>query len=193
MASTSARMGRSRIWSSAAPPRWAAWSSTSRFCSVGHPPHCTDTCVRTTCPPGPRCSDAKLLKVDGKYVVEFGSEDTKTTRGVKYQVAVPESKVDPEVLEPLVDQEVVLGVRPECIHDEPAFLAQATTGVINTTVEVTEMMGAETYLYLNCEGIQLTARVSPRSDVRPQDELKVAIDPNRIHIFDKETEKAVLN
>ena len=137
--------------------------------------------------------DAKLLKVDGKYVVEFGSEDTKTTRGVKYQVAVPESKVDPEVLEPLVDQEVVLGVRPECIHDEPAFLAQDTTGVINTTVEVTEMMGAETYLYLNCEGIQLTARVSPRSDVRPQDELKVAIDPNRIHIFDKETEKAVLN
>ena len=134
--------------------------------------------------------DAKLLKVDGKYVVEFGSEDTKTTRGVKYQVTVPESKVD---LEPLVDQEVVLGVRPECIHDEPAFLAQATTGVINTTVEVTEMMGAETYLYLNCEGIQLTARVSPRSDVRPQDELKVAIDPNRIHIFDKETEKAVLN
>ena len=137
--------------------------------------------------------DAKLLKVDGKYVVEFGSEDTKTTRGVKYQVTVPESKVDPEVLEPLVDQEVVLGVRPECIHDEPAFLAQAATGVINTTVEVTEMMGAETYLYLNCEGIQLTARVSPRSDVRPQDELKVAIDPNRIHIFDKETEKAVLN
>ena len=137
--------------------------------------------------------DAKLLKVDGKYVVEFGSEDTKTTRGVKYQVTVPESKVDPEVLEPLVDQEVVLGVRPECIHDEPAFLAQVTTGVINTTVEVTEMMGAETYLYLNCEGIQLTARVSPRSDVRPQDELKVAIDPNRIHIFDKETEKAVLN
>ena len=62
--------------------------------------------------------DAKLLKVDGKYVVEFGSEDTKTTRGVKYQVTVPESKVDPEVLEPLVDQEVVLGVRPECIHDE---------------------------------------------------------------------------
>ena len=137
--------------------------------------------------------NAKLLMLNGKYTVEFGSEDTKTTRGVKYQVTVPESKVDPEVLEPLVDQEVVLGVRPECIHDEPAFLAQATTGVINTTVEVTEMMGAETYLYLNCEGIQLTARVSPRSDVRPQDELKVAIDPNRIHIFDKETEKAVLN
>ena len=137
--------------------------------------------------------DSKLLKIDGKYVVEFGSEDTKETRGVKYQVEVPASKANPEALEPLVGQEVVLGIRPECIHDEPAFLDQATTGVINTTVEVSEMMGAETYLYLDCEGISLTARVSPRSTARPQDEIKVAIDPNRIHIFDKETEKTVIN
>ena len=86
-----------------------------------------------------------------------------------------------------------MGIRPENIHDEEMFLSAAKTGIIDCDVEITEMMGAETYLYLNCEGIQLTARVSPRSDVRPQDELKVAIDPNRIHIFDKETEKAVLN
>ena len=73
------------------------------------------------------------------------------------------------------------------------FISSATTGVINATVEVTEMMGAETYLYLTCEGINLTARVSPRTSARPQDEIKVALDPNRIHIFDKETEKAVIN
>lgn len=137
--------------------------------------------------------DSKLLKVDGKYVVEFGSEDTKTTRGVKYTVEVPESKADAEALEPLVGKEVVLGIRPECIHDEDMFISAAKTGVIKTTVEVTEMMGAETYLYLTCEGIPLTARVSPRSTARPQDEIQVAIDPNRIHIFDKETEKSVVN
>ena len=55
------------------------------------------------------------------------------------------------------------------------------------------MMGAETYLYLTCEGISLTARVSPRTTARPQDDIKVALDPNRIHIFDKETEKTVIN
>ncbi len=137
--------------------------------------------------------DAKLLKKDGKYLVEFGSEDTKTTRGVKYTVEVPESKADAEVLEPMVNKEVVLGIRPECIHDEEMFLSTAKTGIINTTVEVTEMMGAETYLYLVCEGIPLTARVSPRSTARPQDEIKVALDPNRIHIFDKETEKSLVN
>ena len=137
--------------------------------------------------------DAVLLKENGKYVVEFGSEDTKTSRGVKYHVEVPESKSDPDALEPLVNKEIVLGVRPECIHDEEMFLSTAKTGIIDANVEVTEMMGAETYLYLNCEGIPLTARVSPRSTARPQDTIKVAIDANRIHIFDKETEKSVIN
>lgn len=137
--------------------------------------------------------DSKLLKKDGKYLVEFGSEDTKTTRGVKYTVEVPEAKADAEVLEPMVGKEVVLGIRPECIHDEEMFLSTAKTGIIDTTVEVTEMMGAETYLYINCEGIPLTARVSPRSTARPQDKIKVALDPNRIHIFDKETEKSLIN
>jgi multiple sugar transport system ATP-binding protein len=137
--------------------------------------------------------DAKLLKEGSKYLVEFGSEDTKTSRGVKYTVQVPESKADPEALEPLVNHEIVLGIRPECIHDEEMFISNATTGVINATVEVTELMGAETYLYLTCEGIPLTARVSPRSTARPQDVIQVALDPNRIHIFDKETEKSVIN
>ena len=132
--------------------------------------------------------DGRLLKKDGNYVVEFGAE-----KGAKYEVIVPAAKADPEVLEPLVEQEVVLGIRPECIHDEEMFLSNATTGKFKCMVEVTEMMGAETYLYLNCEGINLTARVSPRSTARPQDEIEVAIDPNRIHIFDKETEKSVVN
>ena len=73
------------------------------------------------------------------------------------------------------------------------FLSAANTGVIDCDVEITEMMGAETYLYLNCEGIPLTARVDPRSTARPQDKIKVAIDPNKVHIFDKETEKTIVN
>ncbi|MCR5806965.1 MAG: sn-glycerol-3-phosphate ABC transporter ATP-binding protein UgpC [Oscillospiraceae bacterium] len=139
--------------------------------------------------------DAYLRKIDGKYTVEFGSEDTKTTRGVKYYVEIPESKItDNELtLAELVDKEIVLGVRPEDIHDEQMFLSAASTGVIETDVIITEMMGAETYLYLECEGIPLTARVDPRSTARPQDKITVAIDPNKIHIFDKETEKTVIN
>ncbi|MBQ8781808.1 MAG: sn-glycerol-3-phosphate ABC transporter ATP-binding protein UgpC [Oscillospiraceae bacterium] len=137
--------------------------------------------------------DSVLRKLDGKYTIEFGSEDTKTSRGKKFYIELPESKVDEAVLSDYIDKEIIFGIRPENIHDEEMFLSAATTGIIDCDVEITEMMGAETYLYLNCEGISLTARVDPRSTARPQDSIKVAIDPNKIHIFDKETEKTVVN
>ncbi|MGN1303711.1 MAG: ABC transporter ATP-binding protein [Oscillospiraceae bacterium] len=137
--------------------------------------------------------DAVLRKIEGKYTIEFGSEDTKTSRGVKYYVELPESKVDENVLTNYVDKEIIMGIRPENIHDEEMFISSAKTGIIDADVEITEMMGAEVYLYLNCQGIPLTARVDPRSTARPQDTIKVALDPNKVHIFDKETEKTIVN
>ncbi|MCQ2458879.1 MAG: sn-glycerol-3-phosphate ABC transporter ATP-binding protein UgpC [Ruminococcus sp.] len=131
--------------------------------------------------------DAVLREEYGQYVVEFGSN-----RGNIYQIIVPESKVNGN-LASYVNREVVLGIRPESIYDDPAVLQSATTGIIDTNVEITEMMGAETYLYLLCEGIPLTARVNPNSTAKPGDDIKVAIDPNKIHLFDKETEKAIVN
>jgi len=131
--------------------------------------------------------DAVLREEYGQYVVEFGSN-----RGNIYQIIVPESKVNGN-LASYVNREVVLGIRPESIYDDPAVLQSATTGIIDTNVEITEMMGAETYLYLLCEGIPLTARVNPNSTAKPGDYIKVAIDPNKIHLFDKETEKAIVN
>jgi multiple sugar transport system ATP-binding protein len=136
-----------------------------------------------------------VLKYDqeyGQYIVEFGSADTKFNVGRKFQIIVPESKVTPE-LRNYVGKEITLGIRPESVHDEEMYLSNATTGVIECAVEITEMMGAETYLYLNCEGIPLTARVSPRTTAKGGDVIRVALDPNKIHIFDKETERTIVN
>ena len=136
--------------------------------------------------------NAKLLMLNGKYTVEFGSEDTKTTRGRKFYVELPGAKADTEALKYYVDKEVILGIRPENIHDEEMFLSNAKTGLIEATVDVTEMMGAESYLYLTCEGIPLTARVSPRCTARPQDVIKLALDPNKVHLFDPNDEHSIL-
>ncbi len=143
----------------------------------------------------PQCNfiDAKLVMKNGKYTVEFGSEDTKTSRGRKFYVEVPAAKADAETLNYYLDKEVILGVRPESIHDEEMFLSAATTGIIEANVDVTEMMGAETYLYLTCEGTPITARVSPRCAARPQDVVKLAIDPNKILLFDPSDEHAILS
>ena len=127
-----------------------------------------------------------------KYVVVFGSEDTKVSRGIKSEVILPDSKVTPD-LEHYIDKEVIMGIRPENVHDEPQYLANATTGIVKCEVEITELMGAETYLYLDFQGVKLTARVSPKSTARPQDEIDVVFDAEKIHLFDKETEKTIIN
>jgi multiple sugar transport system ATP-binding protein len=136
--------------------------------------------------------EAKLLMLNNKYTVEFGSEDTKTTRGRKFYVEVPQNKSDVEALRYYVDKDILLGIRPENVHDEEMYISNAKTGVIEATVDVTEMMGAETYLYLSCEHIPMTARVSSRSQARPQDVVKLAIDPNAIHLFDVNDEHSIL-
>jgi len=136
--------------------------------------------------------ESKLLMLNGKYTVEFGSEDTKTTRGRKFYVEVPVAKCDDEALKPYLNKDVLLGIRPENISDEEVDVSAAKTGVIEATVDVTEMMGAETYLYLTCEQFPMTVRVSSRSQARPQDVVKLAIDSNKIHLFDIDDEHSII-
>lgn len=137
--------------------------------------------------------DAKLIMQDGKYTVEFGSDEGKGGRGRKFYVELPAAKADSDALKYYVDKPVVMGIRPENIHDEEMYLSAAKTGIIEADVEVTEMLGAETFLYITCEGVPLTARVSPRCSARPGDTVKLAIDPNKIHLFDKDDEHALFN
>ncbi len=137
--------------------------------------------------------DAKLLEENGTFFVEFGSEDTKTRPGVKYKIKLPAEKNYRDRLVPYIDKEVMFGIRPENIHDEEMYLSTMPDGIVEAKVEVTELMGAEIYLYVDCEGYSLTARVSPNSTARSGDVIKIAIDPTKIHLFDKETEKTICN
>ena len=131
--------------------------------------------------------DAKLTEEGGKLMVIFGEE------GKKFKVILPESKANTPGIKGFVGRDVILGIRPEDLHDEQMFLSSASTGIIDAKVEVTEMMGAETYLYLTCAGVSMTARVDPRSTAKNGDDIKVGIDVNKIHLFDKETEKTICN
>jgi len=137
--------------------------------------------------------DAKLLKEDESFYLEFGSEDTKRRAGVKYRVKLPASKNNKGCLEEYVDKDVIMGIRPEHVHDEAMYLESMTDGIITTKVEVTELMGAETYLFLDCEGHKFTARVDPSTTAKIGETIQVAIDTTRIHIFDKDTERTITN
>jgi multiple sugar transport system ATP-binding protein len=92
-----------------------------------------------------------------------------------------------------VGKEVIAGLRPETIRDEPVYLAEMAEWVIEAKVEVVELMGNEIILYLLAEETPLTARVPPRSTAKVEDVIKVALDVNKVHIFDKDTEKCLVH
>ncbi len=126
--------------------------------------------------------DATLSKeADGIYA-SFADE----------KIKIPEGKVTPE-LETYIGKEVTIGIRPEDIHDDEAFISSRPESVVSAYVEVTEMMGAETYLYLEVAGKQFTARVNQRSTAQVNDTIKIAFETNKLHIFDKDTELAIIH
>jgi multiple sugar transport system ATP-binding protein len=136
--------------------------------------------------------DATLTSEGGKYVVEFGTPATRSRAGATFKLELPDFKVNDEV-PTYVGKEVILGIRPEDIYDDPAMIQNAQTGVVDCSVELTELMGAEVFLYLVTGDVNITARVSPRSTSRIGDDIKVVFDPSRIHLFDKETEQTIVN
>jgi multiple sugar transport system ATP-binding protein len=92
-----------------------------------------------------------------------------------------------------IDKEVYMGIRPEDLHDEEVFLSSHPDSHVDADVELTEMLGAEIFLYVTIAGLLCTARVDPRSTAKPGDTIKMAIDTSRIHVFDKDTEAAITN
>ena len=112
------------------------------------------------------------------------------------RLKLPQEKAENPALKDYIGKDVILGVRPECLHDEEHYIESMPDAVISANVEVTELMGAEIYLYLVTTGVDeedqnLIARVSPRSEVRAGDSVKIAVDLSRVHVFDKDTERCI--
>ncbi len=112
----------------------------------------------------------------------------------KYSLKLNEDKANDPALQEYIGKEVIGGLRPELIHDEEMFLEKYKDSCIEAYVEVSELMGAEIYLYLNVdEECSLISRVSSRTAARQGDTVKFALNTDRLHIFDKDTEKVIVH
>ncbi len=121
-----------------------------------------------------------------------GGEDVFVKFG-NASLKLPKEKAEDEALQEYIGKEIILGVRSECIHDEPVHLSIMEDSSFDAYIEVTELMGAEIFLYFVAEEQNMVARVSPRSTVKAGDSVKLAIDMTRVHIFDKDTEKCIIH
>jgi len=123
--------------------------------------------------------DGTVVQEVGALAIDIGS------------FKLPVAKEKEAQLSRYLGKNVVLGIRPENIHSADftpmgirAFKAEAE-------VEVTESLGNEEILYLSRDGKQFLARVDPRTDARPGQTIRVAMDSERLHTFDPETGESI--
>jgi multiple sugar transport system ATP-binding protein len=126
--------------------------------------------------------DAKVEEKNGKVALVFG-DDT---------VVLPEDKAVAVRKGGYIGKDVIMGIRPEDLDDSAEFIAKHPESIVSATVEVTELMGAETYIYLAKGKSNIIARVNGSSKAQVGDVLKLALDTSKIHVFDKETENTVI-
>ena len=131
--------------------------------------------------------------INGKIVKKKG-DDNLYFEFDRFSIKIPKEKNDDDKLTPYIDKEVIAGVRPELLHDDDKYISEHQDAAIEADVDVTELMGAEIYLYLAVnEDLSLVSRVSSRSTTRSGDHVKIAIDTSRVHFFDKDTEKIIVH
>lgn len=103
-------------------------------------------------------------------------------------IAIPEGRMKVLRGQGYVNKEIILGVRPEDFHDEPVFIDASQGSKITIEIEVAELMGAETMVYSKINGQNFVARVDARTEVKSGQQMDLAIDINKVHFFDTETE-----
>lgn len=125
-------------------------------------------------------------------VCSVKGDDVTLTVG-KHVLKVPASKKQALINGNYDGKTVVLGIRPEDVHDSQAFISNSPDSIIESEIKVYELLGAEVFLYFDVEGTQMTARVNPRTTLRTGDKAVFALDMEKIHVFDKETELTITN
>jgi multiple sugar transport system ATP-binding protein len=123
--------------------------------------------------------DATLIEEDGTMYLD--------TRD--FRLEVPEDMID--TYKPYLGDEVILGLRPEHVHDPEFTPPGITPAMVEAEVEITELMGNEVNTYLSTENTSFLGRFDPRTKVTVGMTKTTAFDMSRIHIFDKQTEKAI--
>ncbi|MBU1143698.1 MAG: sn-glycerol-3-phosphate ABC transporter ATP-binding protein UgpC [Firmicutes bacterium] len=109
-----------------------------------------------------------------------------------HTVVVPDDKFEILRQNSLVGKEVILGIRPEDIHDEQVVMDTYPGAVLDIVVDVAELLGSETNIYTSINGHNVCASINARTGVRIGDKMKLALDMHKCHFFNPETEQRLV-
>ncbi|EKF50394.1 ABC transporter ATP-binding protein [Lactococcus garvieae] len=89
-------------------------------------------------------------------------------------------------------KEVIMGIRPEDISASIIAEQAYPEAQIEAEVTVSELLGAETMLYLKAGDAELVSRVEARDFRQPGEKITVTLNLNKAHFFDKQTEVRIV-
>jgi multiple sugar transport system ATP-binding protein len=125
--------------------------------------------------------DAKVTKDDGRLMVDAAT----------FNVAIPEAKTSR--FGDYVGKSVVLGIRPEDIHDPTFAPPSIEASPVEARVDVTELMGNEIFVHLVAGDSNFTGRIDPRTSFKTGDQAQVVFNVNNMHLFDVEGDQLAIN
>ena len=123
--------------------------------------------------------DVTVVEQDGDLYVDSGT----------FRLKLPPEKA--QVMRPYTGKQIIFGTRPEDIHDREFVPSGIRAEPITATVDVTELMGNEIFVYLVTGKKQFIARVDPRTKARVGNKVDVVINMDNVHLFDRETEQTI--
>ena len=109
------------------------------------------------------------------------------------RLAVPEKQLALLKEKNFIDKDIILGIRPEAVFDSEEDMEKYPQWVVERKVDVSELLGAESQITVKLPGTDragqnLTAKVPARVDVHMGDTIKLALNMNKCHFFDPETQ-----
>jgi multiple sugar transport system ATP-binding protein len=123
--------------------------------------------------------DATVVEQDGDLYVDSGM----------FRLKLSPDKA--QAARSYAGKQVVFGARPEDIHDREYVPPGIRSEPLTATVDVTELMGNEIFVYLLIGQKQFIARVDPRTGARVGIEMDVVVNMDNTHLFDRETDQAI--
>jgi multiple sugar transport system ATP-binding protein len=112
-----------------------------------------------------------------------------TGMGSSFFLPIDQTDLD---LDPWIDREVILGIRPEKIsHGFADQGGNPQIHEIESVVEVLEPTGPDTLVFVNINGKEVTCRINPNAVKPPGEPMKLMVDMSRVILFDPDTERQI--
>lgn len=106
-----------------------------------------------------------------------------------HELAVPKEKK--QALEEYIGREIILGVRPEHILSDNAPNGEKGKCVLDVTADIAEMTGSETNVYFSLGDKTHIARIKAENKISSGDSVRLYINENSVHFFDKDSTAAI--